>query len=113
MYMKKLVFSLLAFTFLLTAGFNVSALANNETKAAAEQEKTVTLTEAQQAEIGAIHKELLAKQKQLIQKYVEFGALSKEKADQVNNHFEKHYERMEQNGFEFPQHRHQKHEKPE
>ena len=112
MYMKKLVFSLLAFTFLLTAGFNVSALAN-ETKAAPEQEKTVTLTQAQQAEIGAIHKELLAKQKQLIQKYVEFGALSKEKADQVNNHFEKHYERMEQNGFEFPQHRHQKHEKPE
>ena len=67
-----------------------------------EQEKQIQLTESQKAELAEIYQDLLEEKKELIQKYVEFGVLPKEKGDQMIQKFEDHYKMAEKNGFMLP-----------
>ncbi|UCZ53444.1 YckD family protein [Bacillus shivajii] len=59
----------------------------------------VKLTEEQIAEISALHRESLEKNKEIINKYVEYGVFSAEKGQKIITHFEKHYDKLEKNGF--------------
>ncbi|MCE7792572.1 YckD family protein [Salipaludibacillus sp. CUR1] len=61
--------------------------------------RDVTLTEEQQKEMGALHREAFNKQKDIVNKYVEFNVLTKEKGEQIIAHFERAYKELEQNGF--------------
>ena len=67
-----------------------------------EQEKQIQLTDSQKAELSEIYQDIMEEKKELIQKYVEFGVLSKEKGDQMIQRFEKHYKMAEKNGFMLP-----------
>ncbi|NMD72113.1 YckD family protein [Bacillus sp. DNRA2] len=64
----------------------------------------VQLNEQQKTELAKLHKDILEKKKEMIQKYVEFGVIEEEKGQMMIAHFEKHYEMMEQNGFMMPHH---------
>ena len=76
----------------------------------ASAEDNVQFTESQKTELATIQKRILADKKELIEKYVEYGALSKEEADKMYAHFERHYKMMEQHDFQLPSHRpHTKH----
>jgi hypothetical protein len=74
-----------------------------------EQEKQIQLTDSQKAELAEIYKDLLDEKKQLIQKYVEFGMVSKEKGDNMMQRMDEHFKMMEQNGFQLPHHPHANH----
>lgn len=60
---------------------------------------TVELTEAQKQELATLHQDILAKQKEVVSKYVEYGVLTKEQGDKKISRLEKRYEKLEQNGF--------------
>ncbi|OEH85065.1 hypothetical protein BHU72_05495 [Desulfuribacillus stibiiarsenatis] len=66
---------------------------------AEQPEKTVQFTDQQKKELASIHKDIIAKKKLLMSKYVEYGVLSKEKADKINSRMDKYYEKMEKSGF--------------
>ncbi|MCK1991013.1 YckD family protein [Peribacillus muralis] len=67
--------------------------------------ESVKFTEAQKTELANIQKRILADKKVLIEKYVEYGALTKEEGDKMLSHFEKHYKMMEEHNFQIPPHR--------
>lgn len=67
-----------------------------------EQEKQIQLTEAQKAELSEIYQDIMEEKKELIQKYVEYGVLSKEKGDKMIQKFETRYKMAEKNGFMLP-----------
>jgi uncharacterized FlaG/YvyC family protein len=79
-----------------------------------QNQPAVQLTEAQKTELAKLHKDILEKKKEMIQKYVEFGIIPEEKGQMIITHFDKHYEMLEQNGFilRMPPH-HNKGEMPE
>ncbi|MGG3496605.1 YckD family protein [Peribacillus simplex] len=81
---------------------NMDSPSAHGTKAKPE---SVQFTEVQKSEIAKIHKQILADKKKLIEKYVEYGALSKEEADKMFSHFEKHYKMMEEHNFQISPHR--------
>lgn len=66
--------------------------------------ESVQFTDIQKTELATIQKRILADKKKLIEKYVEYGALSKEEADKMYSHFEKHYKMMEEHNFQIPPH---------
>ncbi|KJS87060.1 MAG: hypothetical protein JM58_05880 [Peptococcaceae bacterium BICA1-8] len=63
------------------------------------QKATVQLTETQKNELATLHKEILAKKKEVISKYVKYGVMSEEKGKKIISRLEKRYERLEGNGF--------------
>ena len=67
-------------------------------------EKQIQLSESQKAELAEIYQDLMEEKKELIQKYVEFGALPKEKGAKIIQKFEEHYKMAEKNGFMLPHH---------
>ncbi len=74
----------------------------------------VQLTEQQKNELAKLHKDILEKKKEMIQKYVEFGVIPEEKGQMMISHFERHYEILEQNGFTLKMpHNHPKGDMPE
>lgn len=72
------------------------------------KQQEVQLNEQQKAELAKMHKDILEKKKEMINKYVEFGVIPEEKAQMMISHFEKHYEMLEQNGFVWKMHSHHK-----
>lgn len=64
-----------------------------------ENVNKVELTEAQQQEIAVLAKSIMEQKKELMNKYAEFGVISKEKAEKINAKFDKHYKKLEENGF--------------
>ena len=63
------------------------------------QQPQVQLSEAQKNELAKLHKDILEKKKEMVQKYVEFGVIPEDKGQLMISYFEKHYEMLEQNGF--------------
>ena len=98
--MNKKILTSFAFAVLLLGLFNVSAYAEQNTPA--EGDKQVQLTENQKAELADIYRDLFEEKKELIQKYVEFGVIPKEKGDQMIQKFDERFKMMEQNGFMLP-----------
>ncbi|RXT15535.1 DUF2680 domain-containing protein [Ammoniphilus sp. CFH 90114] len=74
----------------------IKALAENDSTA---EVKKVELTVQQKSELAALHKEILEKRKEVINKYVQFGVMTEEKGKKVISHLEEHYTKMEKNGF--------------
>lgn len=108
--MKKLLMALLTIT-IVTSNFEIMALAENDQQEnEIKQEQKIELTTKQQDELAVLHKEMLAKKIEIVQKYVEFGAISKEKAAMIVKHMDKHYQTLVENGFQ-PHHSHH-HKKP-
>ena len=105
--MKKHIVTSLTTVALLLGFFNMPTHA--EQNKPVEQEKQIQLTESQKAELSEIYQDLLEEKKELIQKYVEFGVLPKEKGDQMIQKFEDHYKMAEKNGFMMPHFSHDKH----
>ncbi len=60
---------------------------------------SVQLTETQKQELAALHQDILAKQKEVVAKYVEYGVITQEKGDKIISRLEKRYEKLEQNQF--------------
>ncbi|SET20399.1 Protein of unknown function [Salinibacillus kushneri] len=59
----------------------------------------IELSQAQQQELEALHNEMFQLHEQLVNKYVEFGVLSEEKAKKKMEHLEKHQEKLKENGY--------------
>lgn len=91
-----------------------SAVQGGSNPPASEQKQAeqITLTDAQKDELRQLYNKKSEIQKQIIQKYVEFGVISKEKADLKIKRMEEMQRRMEQDGF-IPKHkgRHGEHKK--
>ncbi|WP_034671879.1 YckD family protein [Ectobacillus panaciterrae] len=77
-----------------------------ETANTNQEQPAVQLTEKQKKELSALHKEILAKKKEVISKYVEYGVMPKEKGDKIISHMEEHYAKLEENGFVMKRERH-------
>ena len=95
--MKKLVISLLA---ILLLSMTVLGVANAETDAKEQMDKpAVELSEKQQKKLAKLHQQIFKKKKKLIDKYVEYGVITKEKGDKIIAHMEKHMRELEKNGY--------------
>ncbi|MFZ4450354.1 DUF2680 domain-containing protein [Salibacterium aidingense] len=70
-----------------------------------EDWKQVELTEPQKKELAEIHSSILEQKKTLIDKYVEFGVIPKEKRETIKKHLDKGYAQLEDNEF-IPKHPH-------
>ncbi|WP_053217900.1 YckD family protein [Virgibacillus senegalensis] len=70
-------------------------------------EKKPELTEHQQKELATLYQDLFDKRKGIINKYVEFGVIEKEKADKIIKKLDEHYRVLEKNGF-IMDHKHHK-----
>ncbi|WP_429163468.1 DUF2680 domain-containing protein [Desulfitispora alkaliphila] len=46
-----------------------------------------------------LHKDILSKKREMVNKYVEYGVISKEKGNKIISHMEKRYEKLEENDF--------------
>ncbi|WP_085523684.1 YckD family protein [Tuberibacillus sp. Marseille-P3662] len=75
--------------------------------------KDVELSEQQKGELEKLHKDMLQTNKQLIQKYIEFGIVSKEKGEKIITHMDSHFNHMKENGFipKWDKHHHRKDDK--
>ncbi|MFC0470607.1 YckD family protein [Halalkalibacter kiskunsagensis] len=62
-------------------------------------EAKVELTEEQKEEMAKLHKDILEKKKEVITKYVQYGVFTEEKGKKITSMFDKHYIKLEQNGF--------------
>ena len=98
--MNKKILTGFTFFILLLGLFNVPTYAEQDTPA--EGDKQIQLTEDQKAELSEIYQDILEEKKELIQKYVEYGVLSKEKGDKMIEKFEAHYKMAEKHGFQLP-----------
>jgi uncharacterized lipoprotein YehR (DUF1307 family) len=99
--MKKFVGIMAACLLSMSIFGATSSFAEVEKPEEANNTQEVKLTDAQKAELAKLHKGILEQKKQLIQKYVEFGVIPKEKADKMIQRFEEHYKMLEENGFIF------------
>ncbi|WP_100333705.1 YckD family protein [Bacillus alkalisoli] len=71
--------------------------------------KDVQLTEEQKQEMAQMQMEALEQKKKIINKYVEYGVISEKKAEKIVSKFEKHYSKIEENGFIPKWDKHDKH----
>ncbi|MBU8907572.1 YckD family protein [Desertibacillus haloalkaliphilus] len=59
----------------------------------------VELTEQQQQELAALSQSIHEQKKEMIDKYVEFGVFTEEKGNKIISMFDKHQEKLEENGY--------------
>lgn len=72
-------------------------------------EKKVELTEKQLKELSVLHKEVLEKNKQIINKQIEYGLMKEEKGKVIISMMEKRFKELEENGFAYKHSRHHHH----
>ncbi|MEH6942867.1 DUF2680 domain-containing protein [Bacillus sp. JJ722] len=99
--MHKVILSIL-----IAALFSLSFTHMSSAEEKQNVEKKVQLTSEQQAEVKAIQKNILEQKKKLISKYVEYGQLSKEDGDKLISRFDHKFKKMEEMGFQVPNHHH-------
>ncbi|WP_202080475.1 YckD family protein [Caldalkalibacillus salinus] len=112
--MKKLGITLMTVTMLTTllvgaAVVNSDIAFASPSETGEEAQPTVQLTKEQQNEISALTREIMDKKKEVISKYVDYGVLSEEKGQQIIDHMDEHYSKLEQNGFVPPFDKYKKH----
>ena len=73
-----------------------------------DQKPEVELTDQQKQELDKLYLDLLETKKEIINKYVEYGVLTKEKADKKLNWLDEHYQKIKEHGY-IPKHHHNKH----
>lgn len=101
--MKKFTMSVFALllSIFLVGGVQVAAEMDGE-------KPKVELTEKQKQELDELYQELLKTKKEIINKYIEFGVLTKEKGDKKLNWLDEHYQKIKEHGY-IPKHHHKKH----
>lgn len=102
--MKRMTGFVLLLSFFLLGGIQ----ANAEMEKDAEKPK-VELTDKQKQELDELYLELLETKKEIINKYVEYGVLPKEKADKKLNWLDEHYQKIKEHGYIPMHHHHKKH----
>ncbi|SFL86619.1 Protein of unknown function [Gracilibacillus orientalis] len=70
----------------------------------------VELSDEQIDEIRTLKQEVMEKEKQIIEKYIEYGVFTEEKGQKILEHMEKKYEKLEENNF-IPKWDHKHHRK--
>ncbi|WP_157256144.1 DUF2680 domain-containing protein [Bacillus timonensis] len=107
--MKRIIQSgiILMLSFFLLGGIQASAEMGKDVES-----PKVELTDKQKQELDKLYLDLLKTKKEILNKYVEFGVLSKEKADKKRNWLDEHYEKVKEHGY-IPLHRHKKHKDDE
>ncbi|MCU9615101.1 YckD family protein [Caldibacillus lycopersici] len=70
-----------------------------QSKEANSSTEEVKLSEAQIKELEGLTADLMEGRKQLINKYVEFGILTQEKADKILEHMDKHFQKLKEENF--------------
>lgn len=74
-------------------------IGDSERLIAEGQEKEIELTKEQVEELEKLTAELFEKRKEIIDKYVEFEILSKEKAEKIKDHLDHHFQKMKEANF--------------
>lgn len=106
--MKKITMFISAL--LLTFGLASPVWAQNDTTQ--KPDPKVELTETQKKELAEIHKVILEKKFEMVDKHVEYGVITKEKGDKIKEMLQKRAEKMKENGY-MPRHCHKGDHKPE
>ncbi|MFS0824314.1 DUF2680 domain-containing protein [Bacillus sp. 1P02SD] len=101
--MKRMTGFVLLLSFFLLGGIH----ANAEVEKSEERPK-VELTDQQKQELDKLYLELLETKKSIIDKYVEYGVLPKEKADKKLKWLDEHYQKIKEHGY-IPMHHYKKH----
>ncbi|MER2256698.1 MAG: DUF2680 domain-containing protein [Priestia megaterium] len=101
--MRKIMISAAA-AFLFMSATPVLAENNPQPKT-----KDVQLTSQQKQELSVLYKEMLAKKKEILSKYVEYGVLSKTESQNISLHMENRYQDLDKNGFVPQRHCHKMH----
>lgn len=104
--MKRIIRLGIALTlcFFLVGGIQASAEMGNKDV----EKPKIELTYKQKQELDKLYLDLLETKKEIINKYVEFGVLPKEKADKKLNWLDEHYQKIKEHGY-IPMHHHKKH----
>jgi ABC-type transporter MlaC component len=90
----------------LTAALSIPAFAavpDNSTAPPAASGQQITLTDAQKAELKSLYNQKFEIQKKIIQKYVDFGVITKEMADKRLKRMDEMKKKIEESGF-IPRH---------
>lgn len=74
-------------------------IGGNENVQNEKQESERKLTIEQMEEIAKLAGESLEKRKQIIDKYVEYGVISKERGEKIKASMDQHFERMKEHNF--------------
>ncbi|MEQ6390570.1 DUF2680 domain-containing protein [Bacillaceae bacterium S4-13-58] len=61
--------------------------------------KNVELSEEQIQELNSLYDDMFTNHKEIITKYVEYGVLTKEKADKIMEKLDKKQEKLQENGY--------------
>ncbi len=104
MKMKRITLSVFALllSIFFVGGIQASAEMGKDT-----EKPNVELSDKQKQELDKLYLELLETKKEIINKYVEYGVLTKEKADKKLNWLDEHYEKIKEHGY-IPKHHHKK-----
>lgn len=70
-----------------------------------DKQNAVQLTEEQKSELSDLYREMFEKKKEIIEKKLEFGMITKEKADKMNEFIDEHLKMLEENNFMFRHHK--------
>ncbi|RKL66410.1 hypothetical protein CR203_16090 [Salipaludibacillus neizhouensis] len=65
----------------------------------AEGVNDVELTEDQRMEMSLLQKDAIERKKEIINKYVEYGVFTEEKAQKLQAHMDEKFSELEENGF--------------
>lgn len=102
MKVKKRLFLIITAVVMLAMVLNAAPVLANTP----EPQKQVQFTEDQKKVLADLYKEIFELRKTVVDKYVEYGAMSKETAEKVKSWMDEHYQRMEERGFQPMEHRH-------
>lgn len=96
--MRNTLMSLLAIA-IMSMSFGGPAFAKSGQPKGKMEKSKIHLTETQKKELSGLHKKMLKDKKEIISKYVEYGVMSKQKGEKVKEHMERHFQKMERNGY--------------
>lgn len=96
--MRKYFLTIMAFFLILSLGMQPTYA--QEANQLQPQQK-VELTDQQKDELSTLYQDLFAKRKEIINKKVEFGMISKEMGDKMISKMDEHFEMLKQNNFMF------------
>src|SRR5690554_6056291 len=97
--MTKLRFSFIGALLVVICLLGMSASMAAAEEPTAQPAARVELTDMQKNEIANLHKEILMKKAQLINKYVEYGVFTEDNGKKIISHMEERYKKLEHNGF--------------
>lgn len=98
--MMKKVSGLIILSMMLLPGFYMET-AHGKTPQMEKRPVThqVKLTTEQQKQIEMLEQQILSKRKEVIEKYVQYGVLTKEQGTHITKRMDEHYNHLENNGF--------------